>query len=67
MELTLTSAERELLLEILEQHQHELLREIAKAKHQEFKSALKNKEKTLESLANKLEVTQPGEVMLRSA
>jgi len=60
MEVTLTSAERELLLEILEQHQHELLREIAKAKHQEFKAVLKNKEKTLESVVNKLEVTAWG-------
>jgi vacuolar-type H+-ATPase subunit E/Vma4 len=67
MELTLTSAERELLLEILEEHQRELLREIAKAKHHEFKSVLKNKEKTLESIVTKVEVAQPGEVMLRSA
>jgi hypothetical protein len=67
MELTLTTAERELLLEILEQHHRELFREIARTDHREFKSVLKNKETLLESVINKLEIMQPGEAMLRSA
>jgi len=67
MELTLTTAEREFLLEILEEHHRELFREIAGTDHREFKSVLKNKEKLLESVVNKLEMLQPGEVMLRSA
>jgi len=67
MELTLTTAEREFLLEILEEHHRELFREIAGTDHREFKSILKNKEKLLESVVNKLEMLQPGEVLLRSA
>jgi len=56
MELTLTSAERELLLEILEEHHRELLREIARARHHEFKVALRSKERLLESTVTKLKV-----------
>lgn len=67
MELTLTSAEREFLLEILEEHHRELFREIAGTDHRDFKSVLKNKEKLLESVVNKLEMVQPGEAMLRKA
>ncbi len=67
MELILTTAEREFLLEILEEHHRELFREIAGTDHREFKSVLKNKEKLLESVINKLEMVQPGEAMLRSA
>ena len=67
MELTLTTAERELLLEILEDHHRELFREIAQTDHREFKSVLKNKETLLESVVNKLRVMQPGEAMVRSA
>lgn len=67
MELILTTAEREFLLEILEEHHRELFREIAGTSHRDFKSVLKNKEKLLESVINKLEMTHPGEVMLRSA
>ena len=66
MELTLTSAEREFLLEILEEHHRELFREISGTDHREFKSVLKNKEKLLDSVICKLEVAQ-GEAMLRSA
>jgi len=67
MELTLTSAEREVLLEILKEQHRELFREIARTDHREFKSVLKNKETLLESVVNKLEVMQPEEAMLRSA
>ena len=66
MELTLTSAERELLLEVLEEHHRELLREIARARHHEFKVALKTKERLLESTVTKLKVTQPPELAVVS-
>lgn len=67
MELMLTNEERELLLEILEDHHRELFREIAQTDHREFKSVLKNKETLLESVINKLRITRSGEAMLRSA
>ena len=67
MELTLTSAERELLMEVLEEHHRELLREISRARHHEFKSALKHKEKLLETMINRLKMSQPGELTLCSA
>jgi hypothetical protein len=67
MELTLTSAERALLVEVLEEHHRELLRRISRARHQEFKSALKNQEKLLEAMTSKLKVTQPGELAHCSA
>lgn len=62
MDLTLTSAERELLLEVLEEHHRELLREIARARHHEFKVALRSKEKLLESTLTKLKVAPPPEL-----
>jgi hypothetical protein len=59
MELTLTVEERELVLEILSQRHRELLREISHTDHREFKLALHNKEKLLESVVNRLRVIQP--------
>jgi len=67
MELILSSSERELLLEILEEHHRELLREISRAEHHEFKSALKSKEKLLERMLEKLKTTHPADALLRSA
>ena len=67
MELTLTSAEREVLLEILKGHHRELFREICRTNHREFKSVLKKREKLLDSVICKLEIVQPGEVVPRSA
>jgi hypothetical protein len=67
MELTLSSSERELLLEILEEHHRELLLEISRAEHHEFKSTLKSKAKLLERIFEKLKTTQPADVLLRSA
>lgn len=62
MELTLTSDERELLLEVLEGRQRELLREIARANHYQFKIALKNNERLLENLLGKLRSMQMAEI-----
>jgi hypothetical protein len=67
MELTLSTAEKELLLEILREHHRELFREIARTDHRELKSVLKNKETLLESMVTKLEIVQPEEGMSRSA
>jgi len=67
MELTLSSIERELLVEILEEHHRELLREIARTGHYEFRDLLKRKEQLLESILHKLQVQDPANAMLRSA
>ncbi len=67
MELTLTANERELLLEVLEEHHRELLREIAKAKHHEFKTVLQNKVSVLEGVIRKIENQHWTNGMLRSA
>ncbi len=54
MELRLTDKEHELLLQLLqEQHKH-LLREIAKADHHEFKTALRQRCAVLEGVLEKL-------------
>ncbi|HXX26978.1 MAG TPA: hypothetical protein VEI99_00870 [Terriglobales bacterium] len=67
MELMLTSDERELLLEVLEEHHRQLIREIARARHHEFKSALKSKERMIESVVNKLKGAHPVELSGRAA
>lgn len=54
MELTLTTEEHELLLRILEQHHHGLLKEIWHTDHREFRLSLREDEKLLESLVNRL-------------
>jgi hypothetical protein len=56
MELTLTHAEQELLMEILQEHHRELFRKIARTDHRELKGVLKNKEVLLDSMINKLEL-----------
>jgi len=66
MELTLTSEEAELLLEVLEEHHRQFIREIARARHHEFKSALQSKEKMIESLVDKLKAAQPAELSGRA-
>ena len=63
----MSASEKELLLEILEQHHRELLLEIARTKHHEFKDVLKTKERLLETIIGKLEHQQPADVILRSA
>ena len=60
MELTLTIEERELLLEILGERHSALLREISHTDHREFKLALRKREKLLESVVDRLRVTQPA-------
>ncbi len=60
MELTLTSEERDLLVSILVERQRELLREIARAEHHQFRAGLRNSEQLLETMIGKLG-TAPAE------
>jgi len=54
MEFTLTPEERELVFRILEQHHHGLVKEIWRTDHREFRLALREDEKLLESALNRL-------------
>jgi hypothetical protein len=54
MEVTINPEEMELLIELLEERQRELLREIARTSHHEFKRALRQREKLLESVLLRL-------------
>jgi len=64
MELTLSSRESEFLLEMLEEHHRELLREIARTKHRDFREDLKHKVAMLESIVHKLELELRPETVL---
>ncbi|HVN10120.1 MAG TPA: hypothetical protein VMV61_14175 [Patescibacteria group bacterium] len=55
MQVTLSPTEQRVLLEVLEEHHRELLMEIARTKHRDFKSVLRNKERVIESIFQKLE------------
>ncbi|UWZ84039.1 hypothetical protein [Occallatibacter riparius] len=54
MELKLSDEERELLLNILEQHHRELLNEIAHTDSREFRGRLRSDETLLDSLIGRL-------------
>jgi len=54
MELPLTPEEHRLLLRILEQHHRGLLNEIWHTDHREFRLALRDDEKLLETLLNRV-------------
>ena len=58
MELRLTE-DREFLMDVLGQHQHESLREISRTHHHEFKVTLKKNERLLESMLERLEAAEP--------
>jgi hypothetical protein len=67
MDLILNSEEKRQLMEILEEHQRELLREISRAKHHHtFRTSLQKKEQLLESIIDKLEAAQTGELASNS-
>jgi hypothetical protein len=55
MELRLTKEEEELLLNLLQEHQTHLLREIAKAHHHEFRDGLRHRCTVLEAMLDKLQ------------
>jgi hypothetical protein len=59
MELRLTAEEEELLLNLLQEHQTHLLREIAKADHHEFRAGLRNRCTVLETILDKLQAPVP--------
>ena len=54
MELTLSHAEQEFLLEMLEERQRELLEEIAHTDRREFREELRKNERLLESLVSRV-------------
>lgn len=54
MELKLTVEERDLLLQVLEEHHRDLVWEIAHTDHHHFKQVLKIKAKLLEGLQEKV-------------
>jgi hypothetical protein len=54
MELQLTPEERELLLEMLEEHHRCLVLEIARTDHHHFRQVLRTKQKVLEELLAKV-------------
>ena len=57
MEIPFTAPEEELIREILDEHYNELLLEIAKTDHRDFKLDLKRKAELLESVLKKFSAT----------
>lgn len=60
MNLNMTEVEAEVAREIFAQSHRELLLEIARAEHQEFKVALQQREEVLKRLLEKLGVPEPA-------
>ena len=54
MDLRLSAEEAEFLREVLEERHNELFREISRAQHHHFKTALRQKEALLNSVLNRL-------------
>jgi hypothetical protein len=59
MELRLTDAERELLMQVLEEHQTHLLHEIAKADHHDYKKMLRSRCELLEKILERVKTNVP--------
>jgi hypothetical protein len=59
LELPMSEAERELLVQVLEERQAHFLHEIAKADHHDFKQALRHRCELLEKVLEKLKVNVP--------
>jgi hypothetical protein len=59
MELILSSEEGRFLMEVLEERHRALLRELSHTNHRDFKLILKNNEKLLESILDKLRTVEP--------
>ncbi len=64
MEVTLTTEEKQLLLEILQERRDTFLREISRTDSREFKDLLRRKERLLEGLLSRVraDVKFPAEV-----
>ena len=58
MELRLTVDEQQLIADVLRRYQHELMLEISHTDHREFKTSLRERERMLEGLLEKLGVSQ---------
>ncbi len=58
MNIELTQTERELLEQILREHQRVLLLEIAHADHKDYRLKLRESERILELLMEKLQIHQ---------
>jgi hypothetical protein len=56
MDLHLSAEERELLAEVLEERHTELMREIFRTDHHDFRLLLKRKEKILQAIMEKVGV-----------
>lgn len=67
MDTSLSPDEAELLVAILEERQHVLLAEISRTIHHEFKTALRENERLLESIIAKLKAAYPPEQFRKSA
>jgi len=59
MELILNAEEHELLLEVLEERQKVMLREISRSDHHEFRESLRRNERVLESVIARLHSMPP--------
>jgi hypothetical protein len=60
MEILLTPEERELVLEILQERQRDLLKEIFHTDHHEYRDGLRHREKLLDGVVTKLEAKAPA-------
>ena len=60
MNVNMTETEAELVRDILSHNHRELLLEIARAEHHEFKLALQKREELLKEVLEKLQVGQPA-------
>lgn len=67
MDISVSSEERELLLEVLEERQRVMLREISRARHHDFRDTLKRSETLLEGLIIRLRSVHPEDVAGRVA
>ena len=63
MEVRLSSEERELMIQVLEDGERGLLKKISHANHHDSKHALEDKEELLESIIHKLRVAEPVELV----
>jgi hypothetical protein len=67
MEFSINSEEREFLLELLEERQREMLREISRSHHRQFRQSLKRNEQILEGVIVRLRSLQPHDQLDRVA
>jgi len=56
MEIAITTEEKELLIEILQERRDLFLREISRADNRDFKNLLRRKEQLVEALLNRVRV-----------